>query len=228
MHPVGSLVSDHCNPWTSVGVYNCVLRTTGGPRDGGSSRVVVVMSEEPHDRAVVSGRRPGVRPSTRDSSQSAESFSEFYAASFKGLATQLYVYTGDLGAAQELVQEAFCRAFTRWEKLSTYEDPVAWVRRVAFNLANNRWRRAKVALKHLAGHREQHTDGPNPDRVAAVAALAQLPAAHRRALVLHYLADLPIADIAEQEGVAVGTVKSWLHRGRNTLAALLGEEEIHA
>jgi hypothetical protein len=100
----------------------------------------------------------------------------------------LYVYTGDLGTAQELVQEAFCRAFTRWDKLSAYEDPVAWVRRVAFNLANNRWCRAKVALKHMAGHREQHTtEGPNPDRVAAVAALAQLPAVHRRALVLHYL-----------------------------------------
>jgi RNA polymerase sigma-70 factor (ECF subfamily) len=158
---------------------------------------------------------------------STESFSEFYAASFKGLATQLYVYTGDLGTAQELVQEAFCRAFTRWDKLCAYDDPVAWVRRVAFNLANNRWRRAKVALKHMARHREQYADGPNPDRVAAVAALAQLPAAHRRALVLHYLADLPLADIAEQEGVAVGTVKSWLHRGRNALAALLGEEEVH-
>lgn len=109
-------------------------------------------------------------------------------------------------------------------KLSTYDDPVAWVRRVAFNLANNRWKRAKVAMRHLRAQREKVADGPSPDRVAAVAALAQLPATQRRAMVLHYLADLPVAEIAVQEGVAIGTVKSWLHRGRAALASLLAEE----
>jgi RNA polymerase sigma-70 factor, ECF subfamily len=156
--------------------------------------------------------------------RASDGFAEFYAASFQGLATQVYVYTGDLGLAQDLVQEAFCRALPRWAKLSTYDDPVAWVRRVAFNLANNRWRRAKVAMRYLRGQREQLTEGPSPDRVAAVAALAQLPAVQRRAMVLHYLADVPVAEIAAQEGVAIGTVKSWLHRGRTALAGLLAEE----
>jgi RNA polymerase sigma-70 factor (ECF subfamily) len=67
--------------------------------------------------------------------------------------------------------------------------------------------------------------------VALVAALATLPANHRRALVLHYLADLPVDEIAERERVAAGTVKSWLHRGRAALAARLGrpdpEPEVH-
>jgi RNA polymerase sigma-70 factor (ECF subfamily) len=153
-----------------------------------------------------------------------DGFAEFYAASYQALATQVYVYTGDLGLAQDLVQEAFCRALPRWAKLSTYDDPVAWVRRVAFNLAHNRWRRTKVAMRYLRGQREHHAEGPGPDRVAAVAALAQLPAVQRRAMVLHYLADLPVAEIAAQEGVAIGTVKSWLHRGRTALAGLLAEE----
>jgi RNA polymerase sigma-70 factor, ECF subfamily len=166
---------------------------------------------------------PPVRGSAADSA--SDGFAEFYATSFQALATQVYVYTGDLGLAQDLVQEAFCRALPRWAKLSTYDDPVAWVRRVAFNLANNRWRRAKVAARYLRGQRERHAEGPSPDRVAAVAALAQLPAAQRRAMVLHYLADLPVAEIAVQEGVAVGTVKSWLSRGRTVLAGLLAEEE---
>lgn len=156
--------------------------------------------------------------------RASDGFAEFYAASFSGLATQLYVYTGDLALAQDLVQEAFCRALPRWVKLSTYDDPVAWVRRVAFNLANNRWERAKVAMRYLRGQRERQVEGPNPDRVAAVAALAHLPATQRRAVVLHYMADLPIAEIAAQEGVAVGTVKSWLHRGRIALAGLLTQE----
>jgi RNA polymerase sigma-70 factor (ECF subfamily) len=154
-----------------------------------------------------------------------EGFAVCYAASFQALVTQLFVYTGDLALAHDLVQEAFCRALPRWEKLSTYDDPVAWVRRVALNLARNRWHRTRVALRHLRRQRPAYVDGPNPDRVAAVAALGKLPDRQRRALVLHYLADLTVADIAAQEGVPVGTVKSWLHRGRTALAALLGEEE---
>jgi RNA polymerase sigma-70 factor (ECF subfamily) len=92
------------------------------------------------------------------------------------------------------------------------------------NLAKNRWRRTKVALGHLRRQRLEHVAGPSPDRVAAVAALATLPDSQRRAMVLHYLADQSVADIAAQEGVPVGTVKSWLHRGRTALAGLLGEE----
>jgi DNA-directed RNA polymerase specialized sigma24 family protein len=61
------------------------------------------------------------------------------------LTQQVYVCTGDLGTAQDLVQEAFCRALSRWSKVPTYDDLVAWIRRVALTLANSRWRRAKVA-----------------------------------------------------------------------------------
>lgn len=148
-------------------------------------------------------------------------FEELYAAHFRDLTVQLYAYFGNRQEAQDVVQEAFCRALARWSRLSRYDDPVAWVRRVAWNLATSRWRRARTALRVLRGQRVEHTAGPDPDRVALVAALATLPAAQRRAVVLHYLADLPVAEIAEREGVAAGTVKSWLHRGRAALATQL-------
>lgn len=151
----------------------------------------------------------------------AASFDELYAAHFRALTVQLYAYFGDRQEAQDVVQEAFCRALARWPKLSRYDDPVAWVRRVAWNLATSRWRRARTALRVLRRQRVEHTDGPDPDRVALVAALATLPPAQRRAVVLHYLADLPVAEIADREGVATGTVKSWLHRARAALAAEL-------
>jgi RNA polymerase sigma-70 factor, ECF subfamily len=150
-------------------------------------------------------------------------FDELYAAHFADLTVQLYAYFGDRQEAQDVVQEAFCRALARWRTVSQYDDPVAWVRRVAWNLAVSRWRRARTALSFLrrqpAGHPQ--IDGPGPERVALVAALATLPAAQRRAIVLRYLADLPVTEIAEREGVAEGTVKSWLHRGRTALAAQL-------
>lgn len=155
------------------------------------------------------------------------SFDALYQAHFADLAVQLYAYFGDRQEAQDVVQEAFCRALSRWSTVAGYDDPVAWVRRVAWNLAINRWRRARVALAALPRLRRQargHVEGPGPERVALLAALATLPPRQRRVVVLHYLADLPVAAIAEQEGVAAGTVKSWLHRARAALAARLGPE----
>lgn len=172
----------------------------------------------------VGGVHPGSATAVREGAAAELGFDEFYAASFQGIATQLYAYTGDLDLAHDLVQEAFCRALARWRKLAGYDDPAAWVRRVAFNLANSRWRRLKTATAYLRKQRVEHVVGPSPDRVTAVAAIALLPENQRRAVVLHYLADLSIAEIAEQEGVAVGTVKSWLHRGRAALAAHIGAE----
>jgi RNA polymerase sigma-70 factor, ECF subfamily len=161
------------------------------------------------------GRQSGEHP--------ANDIEELYSAHFHALTIQLYAYTGDLGVAQELVQEAFCRALPRWEKLAAYDDPLAWVRRVAYNLANSRWRRARTALAFARRQREEHVPGPRPDRVALVAALAKLPANHRRAVVLHHVADLPIAEIARSEGVPESTVRVWLHRGRTALATHLAD-----
>jgi RNA polymerase sigma-70 factor, ECF subfamily len=147
----------------------------------------------------------------------------FYAHHFHGLAVQIYAYTGDFGTAQEIVQEAFCRAIPRWARIMAYDDPVGWVRRVAFNLAISRWRRAKHAVAFLHGHRQEHAPAPNADHVDLVAALKTLPDKHRRVVVLHHLGDVPVADIARSEGVPEGTVRVWLHRGRSALAAALGE-----
>lgn len=173
---------------------------------------------------------PEMQPVVQESSAT---FDEVYAAHYANLTVQLYAYFGDRQEAQDVVQEAFCRALARWGTVSTYDDPVAWVRRVAWNLAVSRWRRARTALTFLRRQRvaEPRVDGPDPERVALVAALATLPDTQRRAMVLRYLADLTVVEIAEREGVAEGTVKSWLHRARTTLATHLtptpNGEEIH-
>jgi RNA polymerase sigma-70 factor (ECF subfamily) len=150
-----------------------------------------------------------------------EEFAELYRGHFHRLAVQLYAYLGDHAEAQDLTQEAFCRALERWPVINGYDEPAAWVRRVAWNLATSRLRRVQTAFRHLAGQREQVVAGPEPDHVDLVRALAALPARQRRALVLHYLGGLSTAEIAVQEGVAEGTVRSWLNRGRIALAARL-------
>lgn len=166
------------------------------------------------------------RPARRGAAERID-FDGLYHAHFRSLTLQLAAYCGDLSQAQDLVQEAFCRAFARWSRVAGYDDPVAWVRKVAWNLATSRWRRVRTAQSWLRQQREEHVPGPDPDRVALTAALANLPTSQRRAVVLHYLADLSVLQIAEQEGVPEGTVKSWLYRGRAALAAqLAGTNEV--
>ncbi|SBT49871.1 RNA polymerase sigma factor [Micromonospora auratinigra] len=145
-------------------------------------------------------------------------FTDFYRAHFHRIAVQLYAYLGDHAEAQDLTQEAFCRTLERWDRVSGYGDPSAFVRRVAWNLATSRLRRVRTAVRHLARQREEHTPGPEPDRVALTRALADLPTNQRRAIVLHHLAQLSVREIAEQVGAPEGTVRSWLSRGRTALA----------
>jgi RNA polymerase sigma-70 factor (ECF subfamily) len=162
------------------------------------------------------------RPRERRVTDAAD-FAEFYAATFHPLCVQLYAHTGDLAEAQDVVQEAFCRALPRWNTLSKYDDPAAWVRKVAWNLATSRWRRLKRYMEIVRSKEPELVEAPRSDRVDLMAALALLPARQRQAVVLHYLADASITEIAQLTGAAEGTVKSWLHRARTTLAQHLGE-----
>lgn len=152
-------------------------------------------------------------------------FSEFYSASFGPITAQLHAFIGNHAEAQDIVQEAFCRAYARWSTVSAYDDPLAWVRRVAWNMAVSRWRRAGLLRRWRHDLLAEPVPAPSTVNVDLARALAQLPANQRQAVVLHYLADMPIAAIAAFVGVADGTVKSWLHRGRTTLGLILGDAE---
>jgi len=156
----------------------------------------------------------------------SQGFEEFYIATVGRLLGQLFPVTGDLHEAEEVVQEAFARASTRWARLRDYDVPEAWVRRVAMNLAADRHRRHHRQVAAL------HRVGPPPsvppvsvDALALVHALGTLPIKQRQAIVLYYLVDLPVEEVAATLGARAGTVKSWLARGRRTLAARLGEPE---
>ena len=148
-----------------------------------------------------------------------ESFDELYRASRDRLAVQLAALTGNSSDANDVVQEAFMRAWLRWGTIGGYDDPEAWVRRVAHNLAVSRWRRArKLVLRASVPVASAESPG---QRIPILAALQALPVAERRAIVLHHVAGLPVADVAIELRAPEGTVKSWLSRGRTRLAAEL-------
>lgn len=151
-------------------------------------------------------------------------FTEFYAATNRQATAQVFALVGNWHEAQEAVQEAYARALGRWDKVSTYDEPLAWIRTVAHRIAVSRWRKTR---RLVFGGPEDRAAVPAPmeNHVALVQALQQLPAAQREALVLHYLGDLPIAQIAAQLGVPQGTVKARLSRGRVAMAQFMKEDD---
>ena len=155
-----------------------------------------------------------------------EDFDAFYTATARRVVHHVYALCGDLAEAQDVTQEAYARAWQRWSTVGAYEDPEGWVRTVAWRLTANRWRglRRWFAARARLG-RETPAPGPNPDRVALLAALRRLPDAQRLVVVLHHLHDLPVAEIARTTGMREGTVKSYLSRGRAALAVLLTDDK---
>lgn len=162
-------------------------------------------------------RRPALRRAA------AADFDAFYQAHYAGTVAVAFGLTGDRGDAQDLAQEAYCRAWQRWTEISRYDNPPAWVYRVTVNLARSRWRNLRVAAAHLVRQRVAEVPPVDPEHVALVTALRALPMDQREAIVLHHLVDLPVSEVAQEMGVPAGTVKSWLHRGRGELAGMLTE-----
>jgi len=162
--------------------------------------------------------------STPRQTEAEQAVSELYHACYRRLVTQLYAFTGDLTEAQDVVQEAFARALARPGGLRGVDNPEAWLRTVAVNVVRRRWRRRRlldvIMLRERPVQRFSQP-GPEPDRTDLAGALDAIPRSYREAIILHYYADMSVEEIADTLGVAAGTVKSRLSRGRAALAELL-------
>jgi RNA polymerase sigma-70 factor (ECF subfamily) len=154
------------------------------------------------------------------------SIGELYHGCYRRLVAQVYAFTTDLGEAQDVVQEAFARALARPGGLDDVENPEAWLRTVALNVVRRRWRRRRLLDTILLRDRPVArlvTPGPEPDSADLRGALAAIAPPFREVIVLHYLADLPVDEVAALLEVPVGTVKSRLSRARAALAGLLDD-----
>ncbi|WP_344921087.1 RNA polymerase sigma factor [Plantactinospora mayteni] len=150
-----------------------------------------------------------------------------YAASAARLVAQLFAVTANYAEAQDAVQEAFVRALTRSGRFRQLDNPEAWLRRVALNVARSRFRRQLRLDRLIRSGRltgvERGSPELSPDHVALVAALQRLPRATRETVVLHHIGDLPVAEVAATLGCSVEAVKTRLVRGRQALAEHLDE-----
>lgn len=149
-------------------------------------------------------------------------FAEYFAARGQALRRTAYALCGDWHAAEDLVQSTFVRLYRHWR---TIHRPTidAYARRTLLNLflsgRRGAWREQVVPE---VPERPTAVSG-SEDRIDLARALAALSPRQRAMVVLRYLEDLPVAEVAELVGVAEGTVKSQTARGVQALRAALGD-----
>ncbi|MCW2672301.1 MAG: polymerase sigma24 factor [Frankiales bacterium] len=153
---------------------------------------------------------------------------QLYQSAYARLVGAVGAIYGDQHEAEEAVQEAFVRLLRNWPRVSRYDNPEAWVLKVALRQASNRRRKARNGLRAALRHGPApDVPEPTPSAIDAERALAALPEHQRAVVVLHRLG-LGVQEIAVALGVPVGTVKSRLARARASLAPLLREEQPNA
>jgi RNA polymerase sigma-70 factor, ECF subfamily len=130
----------------------------------------------------------------------------------------LVAFCGDREIASDAEAEAFAQAIRRGDAL---RDPLAWIWKAAFRIAAGELKDRGTQAPPMS---EPMYELPEPAAEVTVA-LRQLPPQQRAAVVLHYYADRPIRDIAELLGTSASTVAVHLHRGRNRLRDLLGDDD---
>jgi RNA polymerase sigma-70 factor, ECF subfamily len=150
------------------------------------------------------------------------SFQDFYQANYWKITGIIAAVLGSRSDAEDIAQEAFARALARWPRISSYDLPDAWVRRVALRLAIDSARRVRRASRLAARiaadpHRLPHDPLDVLPSTWLTSALLRVPVRQREVLVLHYLADLPVEVIARDRGLSAGTVKTRLAAGRRRL-----------
>jgi RNA polymerase sigma-70 factor, ECF subfamily len=156
-----------------------------------------------------------------------QGFDEFYATYFDRVARALVVAGADRESAWDAAQEAFARALRRWRTVHEMDRPDGWVYIVAMNHLRDRWRRDE---RH--GAAPQHEQDAAADNTGGIATrlsvrdlIGTLPPRQRQAIVLRYLADLPISDVAEAMGCALGTAKATIHQALQNLRVELNDQE---
>ena len=157
----------------------------------------------------------------------AEGFESFYVAERRSVVGLAYVLSGSHSGAEDLAQEAFVAAYRNWDRLSGYEDPGAWVRRVVANAAVSWLRRRAAEARALLRLGQPDFTIPPIDPTAEFVwhEVRRLPTRQAQAIALNYMDGQGIPEIARILGCSESTVHTHLRRGKETLARRLADRE---
>lgn len=173
---------------------------------------------------------PPDAPPRADAALHPLSFDDFYRREYPRVVALAQSLTGSRHVAEELAQEGFIAAHDRWARVSRYDRPADWVRRVVTNRAISTFRRKQAERRALA--RVPHS--PTESAPAGGAdewlwrQVRALPPRQAQAIALVYVDDLPLERVATILGCAETTVKTHLKRGREALARAVEAHEREA
>jgi RNA polymerase sigma-70 factor (sigma-E family) len=155
---------------------------------------------------------------------------EYARASLDRLRRMAYVLCGDRHLAADVVQDTLVRLYTSWHRVRAMEHVDAYVHRMLLRRFLEERRRPWARIRLTATVPETVASPPPPppsveERSELVAALRQVPPRQRAVLVLRFLYDLPVDEVATLLDTTAGTVKSQTSRGLATLRRLLDDDE---
>lgn len=141
-----------------------------------------------------------------------------------GLLRLCLLYLKDYGLAEDAVQETFLRAYRSWHKFEGRSSEKTWLTAIAINVCKNMlrspWKRRTVGEEALAQLKTENPAMPDPTVARAV---MRLPKDQRIAVILFYVQEMKIREIAQALEIPQATVSSRLNRARRKLRAELKE-----
>jgi len=152
-----------------------------------------------------------------------------YSTEYRSLVRMSVVLVGDVGTAEEVVQDSFIAIHGAWRRLRDVDKAVNYLRRSVVNRSRSVLRRRVVADRHTPKHEPdvpsaEHSAITQLERSAVVAALRSLPFRQREALVLRYYLDFSEQQVASAMNISQGAVKSHTARGKAALRTVLEPE----
>lgn len=155
-----------------------------------------------------------------------EAYLEYVTARVPALRRLAYSLCGDAHQADDLVQETLTKLYLRWSRARAADNVDAYVHTMLVRtfLDEKRGGWWRVILPGAVPERAAAEPHATPeDRAVLRAALAKVPPRQQAVLVLRFLQDLPVDEVAQVLGCSTGTVKSQSARGLATLRRHLGE-----
>lgn len=144
------------------------------------------------------------------------SFSAFYREARPSCIRAVVVTVCDLHRTEELVDEAFARAYERWDRVGHHPRPEAWIVRTAVNLSRQRWHRRRRETERTP--RPSHVPPPpEPADASLLEAVLELPERQREVVAYRVILQASTNETAEALGIAPSTVTVHLHRAMRTL-----------
>lgn len=154
-------------------------------------------------------------------------FDDWFSLNYRRvLGSVLIVCAGDLPRAEDATNDAFIDALEKWSKVSVMDSPRAWVTKVAINKAKRSWLRRKRYVDPINADSVLVHSVDADVHVDLWAAVNRLSVKQRSAIVLRYIDDLGQGQIANELGVAPGTVSATLTQARAKLRVELEGEAV--